>query len=155
LGYLQNHKDRMRYAEYRREGLPIVSSYVESAVKQFNQRVKGTEKFWREAGAEEMLQLRADYLTPISAEPKSPPWVYPSWVFFRGTGGDFFRLPALSGAVIAIGRLRWLERCLPRFPAVPGAIDLQTTALPARICWHNVPPSCLPDRQIPPGESRS
>jgi len=63
LGYLQNHKDRMRYAEYRREGLPIVSSYVESAVKQFNQRVKGTEKFWREAGAEEMLQLRADYLS--------------------------------------------------------------------------------------------
>lgn len=63
LGYLQNHKDRMRYATYRREGLPIVSSYVESAVKQFNQRVKGTEKFWREAGAEEMLQLRADLLS--------------------------------------------------------------------------------------------
>jgi len=63
LGYLQNHKDRMRYADYRREGLPIVSSYVESAVNQFNDRVKGTEKFWREAGAEEMLQLRADYLS--------------------------------------------------------------------------------------------
>jgi hypothetical protein len=70
LGYLQNHKDRMRYAAYRRDGLPIVSSYVESAVKQFNQRVKGTEKFWRETGAEEMLQLRADYLSdddPLSA----------------------------------------------------------------------------------------
>jgi hypothetical protein len=63
LGYLQNHKDRMRYAEYRRQGLPIVSSYVESAVKQFNYRVKGTEKFWRETGAEEILQLRADYLS--------------------------------------------------------------------------------------------
>lgn len=63
LGYLQNHKERMRYAEYRRQGLPIVSSYVESAVKQFNQRVKGTEKLWREAGAEEILQLRADYLS--------------------------------------------------------------------------------------------
>jgi hypothetical protein len=63
LGYLQNHKDRMRYAEYRRQGLPIVSSYVESAVKQFNYRVKGTEKFWREMGAEEILQLRADYLS--------------------------------------------------------------------------------------------
>lgn len=63
LGYLQNHKDRMRYAEYRRQGLPIVSSYVESAVKQFNYRVKGTEKFWRESGAEEILQLRADYLS--------------------------------------------------------------------------------------------
>jgi len=25
--------------------------------------VKGTEKFWNEAGAEEVLQLRADYLS--------------------------------------------------------------------------------------------
>jgi hypothetical protein len=63
LGYLQRNKERMRYAEYRQQGLPIVSSYVESAVKQFNYRVKGTEKLWRETGAEEMLQLRADYLS--------------------------------------------------------------------------------------------
>ena len=62
LGYLQNHKDKMRYPDYRRRGLPITSSYVESAVKQFNQRVKGTEKFWTEKGAEALLQLRADYL---------------------------------------------------------------------------------------------
>lgn len=62
LGYLQNHRERMRYDEYRRQGLPITSSYVESAVKQFNQRVKGTEKFWSEDGAECILQLRADYL---------------------------------------------------------------------------------------------
>ena len=62
LGYLQNHKDKMRYPEYRRRGLPITSSYVESAVKQFNARLKGTEKFWTEAGAEALLQLRADYL---------------------------------------------------------------------------------------------
>jgi hypothetical protein len=63
LTYLQNNKDRMHYAEYRRQGLPITSSYVESAVKQINYRVKGTEKFWNEAGAEELLQLRADYLS--------------------------------------------------------------------------------------------
>jgi hypothetical protein len=43
--------------------LPITSSYVESAVKQFNQRVKGTEKFWSEEGAEAILQLRADHLS--------------------------------------------------------------------------------------------
>ena len=67
LGYLQNHKDKMRYAEYRRLGLPITSSYVESAVKQFNQRVKGTEKFWTEAGAEALLQLRADHLSDATA----------------------------------------------------------------------------------------
>jgi hypothetical protein len=63
LGYLQRNKERMRYAGYRQQGLPIVSSYVESAVKQFNYRVKGTEKLWRETGSEEMLQLRADYLS--------------------------------------------------------------------------------------------
>jgi hypothetical protein len=63
LAYLQNHQEQMHYAEYRRLGLPITSSYVESAVKQFNQRVKGTEKFWSEPGAETMLQLRADYLS--------------------------------------------------------------------------------------------
>ena len=72
LGYLQNHKERMRYAEYRRQGLPIVSSYVESAVKQFNYRVKGTEKLWREAGAEPILQLRSDYLS--DGEPMSAFW---------------------------------------------------------------------------------
>jgi hypothetical protein len=66
LRYLRNNKEKMRYAEYRRRGLPITSSYVESAVKQFNQRVKGTEKFWTEGGAEALLQLRADYLGPTT-----------------------------------------------------------------------------------------
>jgi hypothetical protein len=63
LTYLQNHQSQMQYGEYRRQGLPITSSYVESAVKQFNQRVKGTEKFWSEPGAEALLQLRADHLS--------------------------------------------------------------------------------------------
>lgn len=66
LAYLENHQSQMNYAEYRRRGLPITSSYVESAVKQFNQRVKGTEKFWSERGAEAMLQLRADHLSDHS-----------------------------------------------------------------------------------------
>ncbi len=69
LRYLQNHKDKMRYPEYRRLGLPITSSYVESAVKQFNQRVKGTEKFWTEEGAEALLQLRADCLSTANPLP--------------------------------------------------------------------------------------
>jgi hypothetical protein len=63
LTYLGNHRDKMRYDEYRRQGLPITSSHVESVVKQINQRVKGTEKFWSEAGSEAVLQLRADYLS--------------------------------------------------------------------------------------------
>jgi hypothetical protein len=63
LTYLQNHKDKMRYDEYRRQGLPITSSHMESLMKQINQRVKGTEKFWSEAGAEAVLQLRGDMLS--------------------------------------------------------------------------------------------
>jgi hypothetical protein len=63
LTYLQNHKDKMRYDEYRRQGLPITSSHMESVMKQINQRVKGTEKFWCEQGAEAVLQLRGDLLT--------------------------------------------------------------------------------------------
>jgi hypothetical protein len=61
--YLRNNEGRMCYAAYRRDGLPITSSTVESAVKQFNQRAKGTEKFWSEEGAEAILQLRGDHLS--------------------------------------------------------------------------------------------
>ena len=35
---------------------------VESAIKMINRRVKGSEKFWSEPGAEAILQLRADEL---------------------------------------------------------------------------------------------
>jgi hypothetical protein len=68
--YLSNNQQRMQYDRYRRLGLPLTSSYVESAVKQFNQRAKGTEKFWGEAGAEGILQLRGDHLSddqPLAA----------------------------------------------------------------------------------------
>jgi hypothetical protein len=44
-------------------GLPITSAYVESTIKQLNRRVKGSEKFWSETGAEALLQLSADYLS--------------------------------------------------------------------------------------------
>jgi hypothetical protein len=63
LRYLRNNADRMRYDEYRREGLPIMTSAVESVIKLINQRVKGSEKFWSEPGAEAILQLRADYMS--------------------------------------------------------------------------------------------
>jgi hypothetical protein len=63
LTYLRNQKDKMRYDEYRKQGLPLMSSHVESTIKQINYRVKGSEKFWSEPGAEALLQLRADYLS--------------------------------------------------------------------------------------------
>jgi hypothetical protein len=61
--YLTNNQDRMDYPHYRREGLPTCSGLVESLVKQFNRRVKGTEKFWNPTHAETILQLRAAYLS--------------------------------------------------------------------------------------------
>jgi hypothetical protein len=68
LSYLKTHKDRMRYDAYRCAGLPLTSCHVESTVKLFNRRVKGTEKFWSEEGAEAILQLRSDYLS------ETEPW---------------------------------------------------------------------------------
>lgn len=46
LTYLQNNRERMNYPEYRRQGLPVTSSLIESLIKEINWRVKGTEKFW-------------------------------------------------------------------------------------------------------------
>jgi len=63
LRYLSNGAQKMRYDHYRRKGLPIMTSAVESTIKQINRRVKGSEKFWSEPGAEAILQLRADYLS--------------------------------------------------------------------------------------------
>jgi len=63
LGYVDNNRSRMDYQRYRRLGLPISSAAVESTIKQINRRVKGTEKFWLQGGAEAMLQLRAAYLS--------------------------------------------------------------------------------------------
>ena len=63
LAYLENQRDKMKYDAYRQAGLPITSSLMESTVKQINQRVKGSEKFWSEAGSEAVLQLRADQLS--------------------------------------------------------------------------------------------
>lgn len=62
LGYLTNQRERMKYDEYRKEGLPITSSLIESTVKQINRRIKGTEKFWSE-GADPVLHLVADRLS--------------------------------------------------------------------------------------------
>lgn len=64
LGYLDNNRARMRYDEYRRQGLPTTSAWMESAVKEMNYRVKGTEMFWNHpVGAEAILQIRAAALS--------------------------------------------------------------------------------------------
>jgi hypothetical protein len=63
LTYVRNNRQRMDYPEYRRLGLPVSSAPVESTIKQINRRVKGSEKFWLEGGAEAILQLRAALLS--------------------------------------------------------------------------------------------
>jgi hypothetical protein len=63
IGYLEHNEPRMDYPRYRREGLPIMSGRVESLIKQFNRRVKGTEKSWNEDQGEMILQLRAAQLS--------------------------------------------------------------------------------------------
>lgn len=64
LTYLTNNAARMNYPEYRKQGLPVSSSMVESLIKEINYRVKGTEKFWdNPEGAEAILQVRAALLS--------------------------------------------------------------------------------------------
>jgi hypothetical protein len=60
IQYLGNNRSRMNYPEYRRQGLPITTAWMESLVKEINYRVKGTEMFWNDPqGAEAILQVRA------------------------------------------------------------------------------------------------
>jgi hypothetical protein len=61
--YVTNNRERMDYPRYRRLGLPICSAPVESTIKQVNRRIKGSEKFWLQDGAEAVLQVRAAYLS--------------------------------------------------------------------------------------------
>lgn len=64
LGYLNNNSSRMKYDAYRRAGLPTTSAWMESAVKEMNYRIKGTEMFWNNPqGAEAILQIRAAALS--------------------------------------------------------------------------------------------
>jgi hypothetical protein len=88
LGYVENNKARMDYPRYRLLGLPISSAAVESTIKQLNRRVKGSEKFWLEGGAEAMLQLRAAHLSE------------------DGTAQRYWQQPRPGGRAVGEGRLR-------------------------------------------------
>ncbi len=64
LSYFGHNAGRMKYPEYRRAGLPVTSSLVESLVGEVNARVKSKQKYWsRGEGAEAILQLRAAVLS--------------------------------------------------------------------------------------------
>ena len=64
------------------------SASVESVMKQVNRRLKGTEKFWLEGGAEAMLQVRAAYLSE------------------DGRSERYWSRPRPLGPAVGTGRLR-------------------------------------------------
>jgi hypothetical protein len=84
--YLSNNACRMDYGRYRRMGLPVTSSMVESLIKEFNYRVKGSEKSWkRPSGCESILQIRnavlcddADRLSDFILSRPGSPYYRPS-----------------------------------------------------------------------------
>lgn len=83
--YLMNNQKRMDYPAYRKAGLPISTSMVESLIKEVNYRVKGTEKFWnRPDGAETILQVRA---AALSDDDRLSEWIRtrPGSYFYRRT----------------------------------------------------------------------
>jgi hypothetical protein len=60
--------DKLDYPRYRREGLPTTSRLIESQIKEFNSRVKGSEMFWYESNAEACTRgERRLFRTPNSA----------------------------------------------------------------------------------------
>ena len=64
INYLWKNRQRMRYAAYRKAGLPISSGTVESAAKTLvQQRMKQAGMRWSRDGAQAMLALRARLLS--------------------------------------------------------------------------------------------
>jgi hypothetical protein len=64
LTYLTNNRHRMNYPEYRKQGMPVTTAWMESLVKEINYRAKGSEMFWNDPeGAEAILQVRAAALS--------------------------------------------------------------------------------------------
>lgn len=64
--YLQARRQHLRYAEYRRVGLPIGSGVTEAACKTvFTQRLKLSGMRWQKVGAQTILTLRVMLLSGI------------------------------------------------------------------------------------------
>lgn len=60
LTFFLNHKEQMRYAEFRRQNLPIGSGVVEAACKTLvTQRLKGSGMRWLIPGGQAILTLRS------------------------------------------------------------------------------------------------
>ncbi len=89
LTYYTNNQQRMEYPAYRRQGLPLTSSHIESTIKLVNGRIKGSEKFWCRSSGDAVLQLRADCLS--DSDPLGPFWR--RWQALQ-TGSNCYRVAA-------------------------------------------------------------
>jgi hypothetical protein len=64
--YLQVRRQHLRYAEYRRLGLPVGSGVTEAACKTvYTQRLKLSGMRWKKAGAQTILTLRVILLSGV------------------------------------------------------------------------------------------
>lgn len=64
LRYFSNHRERLNYPEYLRQGFPIGSGAVEGACKHVvSDRFRGTGMRWKSKTAEPLLHARAALLT--------------------------------------------------------------------------------------------
>ncbi len=61
--YFLNNLSRMNYPLYRKMGLPISSCYVESLIKQFNIRIKSTDKFWNHSSVKSVVKMKASLIS--------------------------------------------------------------------------------------------
>ena len=67
--YLQKRRKHMRYAEYRRLGVPLGSGVTEAACKTvYTQRLKLSGMCWKKAGAQTILTLRVILLSGVWAQ---------------------------------------------------------------------------------------
>jgi hypothetical protein len=75
----------MDYPTYRRQGLPVSTSMIESLIKEINDRVKRTEELWnRPEGAEQILRIRA---AALCDDDRLSQWILnrPGSSFYRRT----------------------------------------------------------------------
>jgi hypothetical protein len=61
--YFKNNFTKMDYPLYRKKGLPISSCYVESLIKQFNIRIKSSEKFWNRSAVKGVIKIKGALLS--------------------------------------------------------------------------------------------
>jgi hypothetical protein len=67
--YMQTRRPYLRYAAYRRLGLPIGSGVTEAACKTlYTQRLKLSGMRWHKEGAQRILQLRSIWLSGVWSE---------------------------------------------------------------------------------------